>query len=78
MRIRYNREQDILLLEISGEPIDHAEEVGPIILHLTETGKPVLFEIMDASEVLTDEFLDEARKAIIDLDLARVSRLVAA
>jgi len=78
MRIKYDKEQDILLLEVSNESIDYAEEVGPIIMHLTKDGKPVLFEIMDASEFLTDEFLDEANKVILDLELAKIARLVAA
>lgn len=54
MRIRYDREQDILLLEVSDEPIDYAEEAGPIIVHLTKSGKPVLLEIVDASEFLAE------------------------
>ena len=53
MRLRYDREQDILLMEVSDEVIDYAEEVGPIIVHFTEAGCPVLLEIMDASEFLT-------------------------
>lgn len=52
MKISYNREQDILLYEVSDEPIDYAEEVGPIIVHFTKQGKPVLMEILDASEFL--------------------------
>jgi len=53
MKISYNREQDILLYEVSDESIDYAEEVGPIIVHFTKQGKPVLMEILDASEFLT-------------------------
>lgn len=41
MKISYNREQDILMYEVSDEPIDYAEEVGP-----------VLMEILDASEFM--------------------------
>jgi len=52
MKISYNREQDILLYEVSDETIDYAEEVGPIIVHFTKKGKPVLMEILDASEFL--------------------------
>jgi len=52
MKISYNREQDILMYEVSDEPIDYAEEVGPIIVHFTKEGRPVLLEILDASEFL--------------------------
>lgn len=39
---------------ISDEPIDYAEEVGNIIVHFTREGKPVLLEILDASEFLAE------------------------
>jgi len=52
MKISYNREQDILMYEVSDESIDYAEEVGPIIVHFSKNGKPVLMEILDASEFI--------------------------
>jgi len=52
MKISYDRGEDIMLLEISAEPIDFAEEMGPIIVHFTEKGKPVLLEILDASDFI--------------------------
>jgi uncharacterized protein YuzE len=52
MRISYNREDDVLVLEVSEEGIDYAEEVGPMIIHFTKEGRPVLVEILDASEFL--------------------------
>jgi len=52
MKISYNREQDILMYEVSDEPIDYAEEVEPIIVHLNKKGKTVLMEILDASEFI--------------------------
>src|SRR5215813_5414835 len=42
MRLRYNRKQDILTLELSEAPIDHAEEVGPIITHFSTDDRLVL------------------------------------
>ena len=54
MKISYNREQDILTYEVSDELIDYADEVGPIIVHFSKTGKPVLLEILDASEFITE------------------------
>jgi uncharacterized protein YuzE len=54
MKVSYNRADDVLLLEVSDEGIEYAEEVGPLIIHFTKAGKPVLVEILDASEVLTE------------------------
>ena len=54
MKVSYDREQDILMVEVSGEPIDYAEELGLIIVHFTKDEKPVLLEILDASEFLTE------------------------
>ena len=52
MKISYNREDDVMLLEVSEAPIDFAEEMGPIIVHFTKERKPVLLEILDASEFI--------------------------
>lgn len=54
MKVSYDREQDILMVEVSGEPIDYAEEICPIVVHFTKDDKPVLLEILDASEFLTE------------------------
>jgi hypothetical protein len=42
MKISYNREVDVLTLEISDGCIDHTEEAGPMVIHLTEDNRPVL------------------------------------
>ncbi len=54
MKLRYSRKEDILLIEVSDEPIEYAEEVGNIIVHFTKKEKPVLLEILDASEFLAE------------------------
>jgi hypothetical protein len=51
-KIRYRREDDTMLIEISSERVDFAEEMGPLIVHFTEDRKPVLLEILDASEFI--------------------------
>jgi len=55
MKIRYDKDEDILTIDQGspGDTIDHAEEVGSIIAHLTADGRPVLLEILDASEFLS-------------------------
>ena len=52
MKLKYSPEEDILLYEVSAEPIDYAEESGSVVIHFTKDGKPVLLEIMDASKFL--------------------------
>lgn len=54
MKVSYNRESDVLLIFVSEDKVDYAEEVGPIIVHFTKEGKPVLLEILDASEVIAE------------------------
>jgi uncharacterized protein YuzE len=53
MKIRYDRDKDIILLELSSEPIDFAEEAGSLIIHFSKDEKPVVVEILDASEFLS-------------------------
>jgi len=52
MKISYNREEDVMVLEISPDRIDFTEEMGPIIIHFGKDRKPVLLEILDASEFI--------------------------
>lgn len=52
MKVSYNRKDDVLMYEVRGGHIDHAEQMGPIIVHFDRRGKPVLLEILDASDFL--------------------------
>jgi len=54
MKISYDREEDILMIETSPEgTIDHAEHTGPFIAHFSQDGQLLLLEILDASEFLS-------------------------
>ncbi len=53
LRMKYDPEVDILLVEVSTQAIDHAEELGPVIIHFTKRHKPVALEILDASQFVT-------------------------
>lgn len=53
MKIHYNREEDILLVETGEGNIDHAEEMGRFVIHFSKDDKPVLIEIFAASEFLS-------------------------
>lgn len=55
MRVRYDRESDVLVIDQGreGDRIEHAEELGPMIAHYSEQGRLILLEILDASEFIT-------------------------
>jgi len=70
MKVKYDRETDIILIEVSKEKVDHAEEMGNIIVHFTKENKPVLLEILDSSD-----FLPELTKAVIKSEPNRTVEL---
>jgi uncharacterized protein YuzE len=53
MKIQYNRDDDALLIHLREGTIDYAEESEGIIVHFTEDHKPVLLEVLDASDWLS-------------------------
>lgn len=52
MKIKYNKEDDILLLELNDQKIDYAEQSGDLIVHFSPKRQAVLLEILDASQFL--------------------------
>lgn len=55
-KIKYSKDVDALLIEISDKPITHAEDEGQIIIHFSKENEPVLIEILDASEFIVKAF----------------------
>ncbi len=51
-RIHYSPDVDALLIRLSEDPIDHAEEAGDFILHYSPEGKVVLIEVFQATPFL--------------------------
>lgn len=51
-KIKYDKETDILIIELSEKPIDYAEEEGQMIIHFTKDEEPVLLEVLDAKEFI--------------------------
>lgn len=68
MKVRYDREDDVLMVKVSDEKIDYAEEIGQIIVHFTKDGKAVLFEILDAAEFFSNVHANQ----LIELEKARL------
>jgi len=53
MKARYDREEDIMAVEVMPQgTIDHAEQTDSLIAHFTADGRLVLLEILDASRFL--------------------------
>lgn len=51
--MRYDSDADVLsvVLKEKGK-LSHAEEVGDVILHVDEKGRPLFFEVLNASKVV--------------------------
>ena len=56
MKVKYSPDVDILVVELEGGKIDHAEERDGVIAHFDQAGAPVLFEIQGAKSFLLGSF----------------------
>lgn len=55
LEMRYDREDDVLMIWFAPEKqIDHAEQSGQSILHLTAQDEPVLLEILNAQKFVPE------------------------
>jgi len=52
MKIKYSQDVDILMVWLSGDSFDYAEEANGVITHFSSDGKPVLLEIQGAKEFM--------------------------
>lgn len=50
LKISYEKEADILRVEISRAPIDYATELGNVVVHFTPDNQPVYLEFLEASQ----------------------------
>ena len=54
VQVFYNRHADTLLLELAPERLaTRVTQTGPVIVHVSSSGQPVLLEIEGASEFLS-------------------------
>lgn len=50
-KLRYDAESDILLIMVSESgKLSHAEEMGDIVVHLSDKGEPLFLEVLNASK----------------------------
>lgn len=54
MKLRYDKQDDALMIWLSKEPVDFAEQNKNVIIHFSKKNKPVLIEILDASNFLKE------------------------
>jgi len=59
MNFKYNKEDDILMVELNDKPIDCAEQSGDLIVHFSPAREAVLLEVLSASK-----FLKRASKSL--------------
>lgn len=66
--MHYDPEANIISWEVAKGSINHAREFGNLIIHLSESGKPLLIEILDASKFVGQfdkiKNAEELKKAI--------------
>ncbi len=51
-KVKYSKDADALLIELSNKKIDYAEDQGNMIIHYTSENEPVMLEIFDAKEFI--------------------------
>ena len=72
-KISYEPEADVLMWEITNQPIDYAKEIGDVVVHFTKNNTPVLIEILEASKFLSKtkglikDSLGVNKKALVSL-----------
>ncbi len=50
-KLRYDAEADVLIIVVSESgKFSHAEEMGDIVVHLSEKGEPLFLEVLNASK----------------------------
>ncbi len=53
VKVSYDRDADVLTIESNDSAtIDHAQEMGPLVVHFGKQNEPVLIEVLEASKTL--------------------------
>ena len=67
MKVKYSKDIDALLIELSDKKIDYAEDKGQIIIHYSNDGDPVLLEIFDAKDFVLGTLTSVVNEKEIEL-----------
>lgn len=52
MKVKYNKKEDVMSVWFSDKPVDYAEQSKSMIMHFSKDNKPVLMEMLNATEFL--------------------------
>ncbi len=52
MKMRYDQEDDVLMIWLSDQRVEYAEQEKNMIVHFSKADQPVLVEILNASAFL--------------------------
>ncbi|OGK25604.1 hypothetical protein A2954_01260 [Candidatus Roizmanbacteria bacterium RIFCSPLOWO2_01_FULL_37_12] len=55
MKIKYYREDDIIVFQLTDDLYDHAEMQGNFVVHFTKDKRLVRIEVLQASKFLKEE-----------------------
>ncbi len=58
-KVRYSKDVDALLIELSDDAIAYAEDEGRVILHYSNNEKLVLIEILDFKQFMSEDIIAE-------------------
>ena len=65
-RMKYDSEADVLSVVLKDKgKLSHAEEVGDVILHVDKEGRPLFFEVLNASKVVPKMVQAMARGEVV-------------
>lgn len=65
-KIKYDEEADVLTVVVAEKgKLTYAEEVGDIVVHFTEDGKPLFMEILKASKIVPLMVQSLAKKEVV-------------
>ena len=65
-KIKYDEEADILTIVVADKgKLSYADEVGDIIVHFDENGKPLFMEILKASKIVPLMVQGLAKKEVL-------------
>ncbi|MDH7607106.1 MAG: DUF2283 domain-containing protein [Candidatus Bathyarchaeota archaeon] len=65
-KIKYDGDADVLTIVLKEKgKLSHAEEIGDIIVHFDENGKPLFMEILKASKIVPLMVEGLAKKEVV-------------
>ena len=70
MRIKYDRESDVLDILLKEAQIHHAEDYGQVIVNYDKDGNVIEIEILDASKILSEilqNVLKSSKRDVIEI-----------